>query len=330
MQTSSRLILIAFSVLCCLHFPVYAQDTPVNNLVHGTGYVPAEYGSIPSYIKKGNGRQVCILIPGFGFDASIFNDFMEANKNFYTMYAITVPGYGRTKAPPMPEMDISYGNQHWNKSAVAGIAGLIDKERLKDVVVIGHFVAGTQLALRLAIEHPDKIARVVVIGGPAKFIAIGRDGRPMPYPLDSAVKYIDNYWAPRFYKTITKEKFNEGNYLPGVYSLDTVRAARLWQQSAQQPLPVMIRYLCEFFASDITLEVDRIKCPVLVLRPSFNKAVLQNPVNNYVWPQFIDSWNKVAADKPNFVIRDIPSASAFMWMDNPADTYSSIRSFLER
>jgi pimeloyl-ACP methyl ester carboxylesterase len=97
-----------------------AHDTTVNNLVHKPGYKTCELGSIPKYIKTGKGTQTLILIPGLGFDASVFKDFMAANKDVYTMYAITIPGYGKTNAPPMPPDSTSYGMQSWNQGVVAG------------------------------------------------------------------------------------------------------------------------------------------------------------------------------------------------------------------
>ena len=97
-----------------------------------------------------------ILVPGIGFDASIFSDFMAANINKYTMYAVTAPGYGETNAPPMPATDTSYGKQYWNKGFIKGIIKLIEKEKLEKPIVVGHFTQGAQVALRIAIDYPDK------------------------------------------------------------------------------------------------------------------------------------------------------------------------------
>ncbi len=114
-----------------------------------------------------------------------------------------------------------------------------------------------------------------------------------------------------------------------MYSLDSVTGAKLWKRSATQPLPVMVRYLCEFFSSGVSEKWDKIICPVLVLRPTFSEAVLQLPVNNYLRPQFIDAWNDVAKQHPLVQIKDIPRASTFLWKDNPAEVYKAIKEFTE-
>src|SRR6188768_2029468 len=119
-----RLIVLS---LCCIEFCV-AQ----NNLVQTDGYHTSQYGAIVSYTKSGKGTDQLILIPGLGFDASVFSDFVERNKKNFTMYSITLPGYGKTSAPPMPDSaNASYGLQYWNNGAIEGIKKLIQKENLR-------------------------------------------------------------------------------------------------------------------------------------------------------------------------------------------------------
>ena len=326
------LIQVCF-LLCCLvglgQSKSKGPDSAINNLVHTTGYKTSEYGAIPEYLKAGKGKKTLILIPGLGFDASVFSDFIKANKKNFTMYAITIPGYGKTKAPPMPVTDSSYGDQNWNKGVIEGLMKLIVKEKLQIPVIVGHFVEGTQLALRMAIDHPDKVGSIIILGGPAKFIYIDK-GEPKLYPLKTMISYVDKYTAPTWFKTISRENFSDGNYLPEIYSLDSTQALKLWKQSASQPLPVMIRYLCEFFASDVTLELEKIKCPVLILRATFNTRILQAPINNYVRPQFIDLWNETTLKNQLIKVKDIQGAASFVWKDNPAKVYAEIKIFLSK
>jgi pimeloyl-ACP methyl ester carboxylesterase len=91
-----------------------------------------------------------------------------------------------------------------------------------------------------------------------------------------------------------------------------------------------LRWVCEFFASDITLELDKIKCPVLILRATFNDKVLQAPINIYVRPQFIDSWNEAVLKNQLIIIRDIPGAAGFVWKDQPEHVYNEIKNFLDK
>ena len=327
----------SLQILLCLVLPAISfaqpkfikQDSNVNNLIHPAAYQASEYGAIPPYVKAGYARQALILIPGLGFDGSVFNDFMNANKDNYTMFAVTIPGYGNSKAPLMPLTDTSYGDQKWNLGVIEGLLKLIEKEKLQRPVIVGHFVQGTQLALRMAIDHPDKVGGIIILGGPAKFIYLEK-GEPKLYPLKSMVSYTDKYTAPLWFKAISHKSFNEGNYRPEIYSLDSIKGEILWQQVAAVDLPVMVRYLCEFFASDITLELDKIKCPVLILRATFNEKVLEAPINIYVRPQFIDSWNEATLKNKLIRVKDIPGAAGFVWKDQPGKVYAEIKYFLDK
>lgn len=304
------------------------QDTARNNnLILPAGYNCSATGAIPHYTKTGKGSTTLILIPGLGFDKSIFDDFIKANKKRYRIYCVTIPGYGNTSAPGMPAPGTSFGEQTWNKSAIEGIKKLIVQEQMVNPIIVGHFVQGTQLALKMAIDLPELVGGVIILGGPAKFILIS-NGKPVEYALASSIAYIDKVTAPTWFKSISKADYDAGNYLPEVYSLNSNVGASLWKLSASVPLPVSVHALCEFLASDITLETPAIKCPVLVLRPSFSDKVLKQPINNYIVPQFITSWDKVKNENPLFEIVDVPNAATALWKDNPEAVNKHIQAFV--
>lgn len=308
-----------------------AQDTTLNNLVLPLGYPTTEPGAIPHFTKSGKGKNAMILIPGWGFDGSVFDDFVKTNKKAFAMYTITIPGFGNTPCPPLPKDGTSFGDQSWNKSVLEGIANLIDAEEIDRPVIVGHFTQGAQLALRLAMDYPNKVASVIILGAPAKFVAV-QDGKVLPYPLKSAIYYADKISGPKFYKTVTESYWDQNNYMRELYSLQGETAERLWKQNASVPMPIMIRYLLEFHASDITLEATKIHCPVLVLRPGFRSEWLfdtQNGSFNYIKPQFINSWELMKEKNPLIDIQDITDAGVFLWKDQPDETMRRIKKFID-
>jgi pimeloyl-ACP methyl ester carboxylesterase len=322
------LMVFSFSNTWAQSASVKTDSVRINNLILPPGYICSLTGAIPPYRKTGKGSPNLIIIPGLGFDQSIFDDFMRANENRYTMYCITIPGYGHTQAPPLPPEGTSFGEQAWNKSVLEGIGKLMAREQIKKAIVVGHFVQGTQMALRMAIDFPELVNGVIILGGPAKFVLIS-NGKPVEYPLPGTISYIDKVTAPKWFGPISKSDFDAGNYLPEVYSLDSGLANALWKQSASVPLPVFVHALCEFFASDITLELENIKSPVLVLRPSFNEGILQKPVNNYLVPQFIASWDKAALKNPLIRMKDIPGTATCSWKDKPDEVNTAIGLFIQ-
>ncbi|HET9056956.1 MAG TPA: alpha/beta hydrolase [Chitinophagaceae bacterium] len=307
--------------------PQNGQDSTINNLVHAPGYKTSELGAIPQYVKTGKGKKTLILVPGLGFDASVFKDFMEANKKVYTMYAITIPGNGNTAAPPMPDSGTSYGAQTWNKGIVEGLNKLIEKEKIEKPIIVGHFAQGVQLAVRMAVDHSDKVGGLILLGGPAKFVAaLGK--KVTEYPLDKMIFFTDNYTGPKWFKHMKKPFFDDNNFAPEIYSLDSAIGNALWEQVAAVPAPVAMRYSSEYFASDVRVEFNKIKCPVLVLRAKYNQKVLEEPINSYLKPQFIDTWDIAPSLNSRIKIIDIENAAGFVWKDKPKEVYNEIKNFV--
>jgi pimeloyl-ACP methyl ester carboxylesterase len=326
--------LLLTSLLVLIYPCSYGQqvlDSTLNNLILPQGYKPGELNAIPQYSKSGKGKTTLILIPGFGFDKSVFDDFVKANRKLYTMYAITIPGYGNTQSPPVPSQGTSFGECSWNMSALQGIVKLMDQEKIDKPIVVGHFVQGTQLAFQLAIRYPDKVAGVVSLAGPTRFILI-QNGKPSIYGLKSRIAYADSVMGPKFYKWVTKSFWDQNNYIREMYSFNSKTADLLWNQSAAVPLPIMARYLIEFQVTDVTLEVGKIKCPVLVLRPGFRQDWLDDTQNgsfNFIKPQFIDEWDKMREKNQLIHIKDIPESAAFLWKDQPEKTYQHLKDFVK-
>lgn len=135
--------------------------------------------------------------------------------------------------------------------------------------------------------------------------------------LEERVTAVDRGLAPHWFKTVTKATFDFNNYAPPQYARDLSRAIELWRQSAAVPLPVMIRYLCEYHAMDLTDDFARITVPTRVLVPSFAPEIFADPKQAYVKPLFLDSWELVRPRNPRFEIRTVANARIFVTDDEP-------------
>jgi pimeloyl-ACP methyl ester carboxylesterase len=186
-------------------------------------------------------------------------------------------------------------------------------------IVLGHFIVGTQIAIRMTLDHPDLIGGLVIVGGePMRYVASRRDSTgKTPMSREERVEGMDRYMGPRWFKTVTKETFDANNYPPPQYSRDTARAMTLWTKSSAVPLPVMIRYLCEYMAMDLTDEFARLSVPTTVLIPGFAPDVFADAKQTYVKPLFIESWEKVRTKNPAIVLRSVPNSGIFITDDQP-------------
>jgi pimeloyl-ACP methyl ester carboxylesterase len=299
---------------------VFEQDSTLDNLQHAPGYVTAPLGTLGEVVRRGSGPTDVLIIPGWGFGAGDFERFMQDNRSRYRMVAVTLPGFAGTAAPPMPPAGSSYGDATWTRAAEEAIVRVIDRERLRKPIVVGHFIVGTQLALRLALDHPGLVGGVVVVGGePMRFVPSRRDSTgKTPMPRDERVSGMDTYMAPRWYKTVTKRTWNANNYAAPQYARDSARAAALWQTSSDVPIPVMVRYLCEYMAMDLRDELAQLAVETRVLVPEFAPEILADPKQSYVKPLLIDSWETIRDTNQRIQIRRVPDSRIFVTDDRPA------------
>ncbi len=309
---------------------ILEQDSSLNNLIDPPGYETAELGTLGTVARVGRGPRSMILIPGLGFGGDVFGTFMEGREDRYTMYAVTLPGFGGTPAPPTPPEGTSFGEQTWTRGATAAIERLMTAEGIENPILVGHWLTGTQIALRLALDHPDRVAAVVLLAGSARWVS----GQPSPEapddrPLEERVAGVDGYLAPQWFKTVTRETWDDNNFLPSDYAVHPVLGLRLWRAAARPPLHVWVRYLCEFYAQDVTLELDRLAVPTLLLRPGLENHY-HPPDNDYLRAYTHRSWGDAAAEHETLEAKTIPNSRIVMWIDQPELVDAAVNAFLER
>ena len=112
-------------------------------------------GVLGAVVERDTGPIDMILVSGFGAGASVFEGFLRRNAKRYHMFAVTLPGLEGTPRPPMPPPAASYGDQTWTRAAMEAVVRLIGERKLDRPGLVGHFINGTQVALRVALDHPD-------------------------------------------------------------------------------------------------------------------------------------------------------------------------------
>jgi pimeloyl-ACP methyl ester carboxylesterase len=303
------------------------QDSTLNNLVDPPGYQTAPLGSLGKVKRAGTGTQPMILIPGLGFSGGIFDEFMNSFAEQYKMYAVTLPGFGGTAAPPSPPEKTSFGEQSWTNGALAGIEKMIKDEKIQNPILVGHWLGGTQIALRLAMKHADKIKGVVLLAGSAKMLVTDTAFATYYGTPERRVSSIDRYLAPLWFRTVTRETWDDNNFLPGDYAVNPIRGLRLWREAAEPKLHVWIRYLCEFNAQDISAEMGKITVPVLLLKPGLEGNFF-DPGQNYMELFCHKSWEGSIEKNPKITAKTIPNSRVCLWFDRPEAVHQVVTDFL--
>jgi pimeloyl-ACP methyl ester carboxylesterase len=133
------------------------DDTKIKNKMASEpikGYVSVN-GLKMYYEMKGEGQPVIVLHGGFGNTELFMPNVTELEKN-YQIIRVDLQGHGRTADIDRPLVPDSMAND---------IAGLIQQLNLGKTSIIGYSLGGS-VALRLAIQHPKLLNKVVIISFP--------------------------------------------------------------------------------------------------------------------------------------------------------------------
>lgn len=113
---------------------------------------------IIAYADEGQGEQTLLFIHGLGSYLPAWRKNMEVLSDNYRCIALDLPGYGKS----------SRGDYAFDMTFFATqVAAFIDQLSLKKVTLVGHSMGG-QIAMTLALQHPEVIDRLVLIA-PAGF-----------------------------------------------------------------------------------------------------------------------------------------------------------------
>ncbi len=317
----------AFGQQSCVR--ITEQDSTLNNLVDPPGYKTVPLGSLGEVRRSGTGPRPMVLIAGLGFGGDIFEEFTTRHQSAFKMYSVTLPGFGGTAAPPCPVEGTSFGDQTWTRGALDGLSRLVTDENLRDAVVVGHWLTGTQLAVQLADKFPDRIDAVILFSGaPRWYITDTAYARYYGTP-ERRVKSVDGFLATRWFKTVTRETWDDNNFLPQDYAVNPVRALRLWRQAAEPPLHVWVRYLCEFNAQELCPTLQSLNVPMLVLKPGL-EGLWFEAGQNYMNDTYCHTtWVGCADENSKIVSRTIPNSRACLWFDQPEKVDAAIEEFLK-
>ncbi len=319
-------ILICITSVILFHM---ADAQEINNLVFPEGTELNSTGNLGHVEKMGQGSTKMILIADVGFSWEIYKDFMTSNKKRYTMYAITLPGSGDTPPLPMPAPGLSYEKRTGLETIQSALLNLIDKEKIDKPVIVGNLIIASWLAMNTAINYPGKVSKVIIFGGmpyatwPSPKDPTGNT----PVTFKERASNVDYYLVPRIFKLMKRETWLKNLFQPYQYVTDSTLASKLYQTSATVMIPVMARYLSEFYTTDVSESFASIKIPVLVFIPGFNDQYFLSHPNSTDKKYFWSEWNN-AGSNTNFKIEKIPDARLFVWVDQLDIVNKRIQIFL--
>jgi len=104
-----------------------------------------------NYFHQGQGDTTVLFLHGWCIDGTYWENQVEYFSENYNVYAIDLPGFGKSKA----------GRTNWTIEEYANdVTAFIDTMNLKNVVIIGHSMAG-EIMLQTALTNSPKIVGIV-------------------------------------------------------------------------------------------------------------------------------------------------------------------------
>jgi pimeloyl-ACP methyl ester carboxylesterase len=111
-------------------------------------------GTALHYLVEGGGGPAVVLVHGLGGFAEYWRETIPALAARTTVYALDLPGFGRSAKPPAP-----YGPMY----LASALRAFMDTVGIGQASVVGHSLGAT-VAVTLALLHPLRVERLALLG----------------------------------------------------------------------------------------------------------------------------------------------------------------------
>ena len=306
-------------------------DLGRNNFAFPADYKTLKANNSSPITRVGRGQQAMILIPGLYSGKTSFDDLIKRNESHCRFFVVTPPGLNGTIARSLPEASASFHEPVWTRSLEQDILKLIAREHLIKPIIVAEREPGSVASLDLALNHPEMFGGVVLVGSNvSQFMFSPKDpSRKTPATFEERTSMVDEMWAAKWFKYVTPETWISNDMRPEFLSKDSTRGQQASQEIEAALLPVKIRYLCEFWASDVTSDLGKLRVPVLALVPTFDEKFLADPANVFAKLAYVDSWERFATNN-NVTVARIPGARLLVLQDEPEAAEATIQAFLAK
>jgi len=307
-------------------------DLGRNNFEFPRDYKTLPDNQPPRITKKGRGSQTLILIPGMYSGPNSFDGFIARNQSQYKFYVVTPPGINRTPARPLPPAGSSFGELTWTRRLEQDILDLIRREKINNPVILAESHPASIVAMELALDHPDKIGGVMIAGtNLVQYFPSPKDPtRKSQMTVAERIASVDEGWGEKWFKHVTPETWMSNDMRPEMLASDPEKGPQAWEEIEAALLQIKIRYLCEFWAADVTRNFDKLQVPVLALIPGFDDKFLSNPANSFTRAAYVDSWETLVPKHPLVKLVKFPNARLIMLDDQSKRADDAIAMFVEQ
>ncbi|HEX6289699.1 MAG TPA: alpha/beta hydrolase [Herpetosiphonaceae bacterium] len=247
------------------------------------------------YEVFGKGRPVLFLHGWLGSWRYWLPSMEVASAHFRT-YAFDLIGFGDTYQRHIEPSIAAYAEQ---------VIRFLDELGIEQVALVGHSMGG-MVALKTAIEHPNRIERVVTVGAPIVGSSLAlllklTAFRPIARGMDAL-------------PGLTKRLFR---YF--LASADEQAMLEILEDSIKATADSIRASIRSMMRTDLRPELPRLRVPSLVLHGTRDDIVM---------PSQIDVIRRAMATSPYLRQRSIDGSRHFPWVDQPDVFHDQLLAFL--
>lgn len=258
-------------------------------------------GNAPlAFQKRGKGTRTVILVPGMDCGASVWEATAKALEGEYTIYTVTLAGFDGQPPIAAPYCDA------W----VAGIAKLVADEKLEKPILVGHSLGGN-LALRVAIAHPDLLRGIVLV-----------DATPIyPVPAEGETLEARKAQMKGFIEMIRRG--NEAQFRAGVeaYLATAVTRAEDMKAIAEMAVKADRDTHCgsfyELATTDLRPDLAKITVPVRVIA-AVAPAGSAGPTAEHLAAGMKEGYDAMFRATKDYAVDLVADSHHFIMYDQPA------------
>ncbi len=196
----------------------------------------------------GTGPDV-LLIPGLASSGATWDDTVKQLAPHYRCHVFTLAGFAGVPAQPGPLLD----------DVDAALANYIEQKHLKSPIVVGHSLGGF-IALKLAIDHPADVGKLVIVDSLPALGAVR---------MDSVTPQQLHDFAPQMKAQLLA--MDADTYAASqdktIATLATAPAdvARIQGWGKASDRPAVIAAMTDMMGEDLRPKLAAIKAPTLVM-----------------------------------------------------------------
>jgi pimeloyl-ACP methyl ester carboxylesterase len=282
-------------------------------------YLPA--AQLAHVETRGSGKIPMILIPDIGYNWSVFESFVQRNSTQYKMYAITLPGFAGSGSPRTPEL-LDYTKTPLWKNAESAVLKLIETEKLNKPVVVGH-QAGGYLAMKLALDHPEKIGSVIVLNALLYMPIPSRSDPAKQASTEERAERVKTSLPIELFPNPSRESYQKSMemYAP-MFCKNAQRQQFLLQMLCSSDAHTFWNYFAELMSTDLSGEIKTLSVPMLSI-PSVPDEKLQGAesfkINSTQWENL---------NVQLLTVLPLKDTRAFATEDSPVQLDSAISNFV--